>query len=145
MSRLSWTAAACSIALLSVAACAGTNADTDTSSNLSADSSAEAQTQTAEPQATTPDASLAGADYSDAQLQSFLAAAQEINPIAQTLPTATPEQRTQAAEQIRAILMRNNLDADTYNAIASQAQTDAALSARLAALQTPQQPAPSEG
>lgn len=144
MSRLSWTAAACSIALLSVGACAGTNADTDTSGNLTATSNAEAQTQTAEPQTTT-DASLAGADYSDAQLQSFLAAAQEINPIAQTLPTATPEQRTQAAEQIRAILTRNNLDADTYNAIASQAQTDAALSARLAALQTPQQPAPSEG
>ena len=61
-----------------------------------------------------------------------MTAAAQINPIAQGLTTATPEQRTEAATQIRSILTANNLDADTYNAIASQAQTDAALATRIA-------------
>jgi hypothetical protein len=74
------------------------------------------------PQATT---------FTDAQLRSFAAATQEINPIAGTLSTATPEQRTSAAEQIRGILARNDLDVETYNAIATQARADPALAERI--------------
>ena len=72
--------------------------------------------------------------FSDEQLRSFARAALEIQPINARLATATPEQRTAAAEQIRAILTRNNLDGATYNAIAQQAQADPALAARITAL-----------
>lgn len=142
MSRISWMVAACSVAVLGVSACAGTNSDDD----LAQPAAPAAQTQAApEPAQTAPDLAGPGAPagtYTDAQLQSFVMAAAEINPIAQTLTTATPEQRTAAATQIRGILSANNLDADTYNAIASQAQTDQALAARIAALQSTQQSAP---
>ena len=134
MSRISWMVAACSVAVLGVSACAGTNSDDD----LAQSAAPAAQTQAAPEPAS---GASAGA-YSDAQLEAFVAAATQINPIAQGLPTATPEQRTAAAEQIRGILAANNLDANTYNAIASSAQTDTALAARIAALQTSQQPAP---
>jgi hypothetical protein len=59
----------------------------------------------------------------------------EIDPISRGLANATPAEQTQAANQIREILERNNLDGATYNAIVAQAQTDAELSARIAALQ----------
>lgn len=62
-------------------------------------------------------------------------AAREIDPINSTLATATPEQRTAAAGQIREVLVRNNLDAATYNAIAMRAQTDEALRTRIQTLQ----------
>jgi hypothetical protein len=77
------------------------------------------------PQATT---------FTDAQLRSFAAATQEINPIASTLSTATPEQRATATEQIRGILARNEMDVDTYNAIATQARSDPALAERIRSL-----------
>lgn len=72
--------------------------------------------------------------FSDATLRAFAAASVEIDPINRTIATATPEQRTQATEQIRQILQRNNIDSATYNAIAARAQTDTALAARIAAL-----------
>lgn len=81
-------------------------------------------------------ASLQG--FTDAQVQSFAAASLEIDPINRQLATATPEQRAQAAEQIRAILARHNLDGATYNAIATAAQTDQTLAARIAAAQAAQ-------
>jgi hypothetical protein len=82
-------------------------------------------------------AGLTPANFTDAQLTAFVAAAAEIDPISRSLATATPEQRTQATEQIRAILTRHNIDSETYNAIAARAQTDAELAARITALQAP--------
>jgi hypothetical protein len=76
------------------------------------------------------------ATYSDAQLRSFAEASMEINPIASTLSTATPEQRSAAAEQILGILQRNNLDAATYNAIASRAQSDPSFAERIRSVMT---------
>jgi hypothetical protein len=75
--------------------------------------------------------------FNDTTLRSFAAASVEIEPITRTLATATPEQRTQATEQIRQILQRNNLDSATYNAIAARAQSDTAFAARIAALNRP--------
>lgn|SRR5690606_7097164 len=111
MTRSSWFGAAALVAALGMAA-----------PNL-----ASAQTQTA------PAQSAAAATFTDAQVHAFAAASTEIDPISQRLANATPEQRTQAATQIRAILQRHNLDANTYNAIATQAQTDTALQARVTA------------
>ena len=62
--------------------------------------------------------------FSDDNLRAFAAASIEIEPINRTLATATPEQRSEAAAQIRAILDRHNLDGATYNAIATRAQSD---------------------
>jgi hypothetical protein len=75
--------------------------------------------------------------FSDAQLQAFAQASLEIDPINRTLANADAAQRAQATEQIRQILERHNLDGATYNAIATRAQTDQALAARIAALRAP--------
>jgi hypothetical protein len=72
--------------------------------------------------------------FTDETLRAFAAASVEIDPISRTLASATPEQRTQATEQIRQILQRNNLDSATYNAIAARAQSDPAFAQRIAAL-----------
>jgi len=69
--------------------------------------------------------------FGDDSLLAFARASIEIQPITDSLATATPEQRTQATEQIRQILERNNLDSATYNAIAARAQSDQALAARI--------------
>jgi hypothetical protein len=81
-------------------------------------------------------ASVSGTSFTDAQLQAFVRASTEIEPINQSLATATPEQRTQASQQIRAILTRNSLDAQTYNGIAARAQSDPQLAQRIASLRT---------
>lgn len=86
------------------------------------------------PQASPPAATQS--TYTDAQLQAFAAASLEIDPISRALPTANDEQRAAATAQIREILQRHGMDAETYNAIAAQAQTDAALAQRVASLQT---------
>ena len=78
--------------------------------------------------------------FSDANLRAFAAASTEIEPINRTLTSATPEQRTAAAGQIRAILARHNLDGATYNAIASRAQSDPAFAERIRALRSPAAP-----
>lgn len=72
--------------------------------------------------------------FSDQTLNAFAAASIEIDPITQTLATATPEQQAQATEQIRQILARNSIDSATYNAIASRAQADAAFAERIQVL-----------
>lgn len=82
-----------------------------------------------------------GTDFTDAQLQSFIAASVAIDPINRTLATATPEQRTEAATQIRTILQQNNLTFEQYNGIATRAQADTALAARINALAQPAAPA----
>jgi len=135
--------AAAGIAALA-AACAGTqSAQTETRQTASASTSSTAArtTQSAAPtqQAqATPAPSTTPAtptSFTDAQLQSFARAAIEIDPISRSLtPTATPAQQTAAADQIRQILTRNNLDGATYNAIAAQAQRDPAFAQRIASL-----------
>jgi hypothetical protein len=85
-----------------------------------------------------------GTEFTDAQLQGFLAAGAEIQPLNQQLATATPEQRTVLAEQIRASLTRHNLTIEQFNGIAAQAQTDTERAARLTALNTPAAPAGTE-
>jgi hypothetical protein len=98
---------------------------------LSAAMPAAAQTQ-AQPPAPTQ-----AQTFTDAQIGAFAAASVEIDPISRRLATATPEQRTQGAAQIRAVLQRHNLEADVYNSIAARAQTDTALAARIQAARRP--------
>jgi len=74
--------------------------------------------------------------FTDAQLQSFVTASRQIEPLNRQVQAAAPEQRAQLATQIRAVLTQNNLDGATYNAIATRAQSDQALASRIAALQT---------
>ncbi len=69
--------------------------------------------------------------YTDAQLSNFVAASTEIQPLTANVATATPDQRAQITTQIRAALQRHNIDSATYNQIASAAQTDTALAARI--------------
>lgn len=73
--------------------------------------------------------------YTDAQLQAYVAASREIEPISNRIAQMTPEERTQATAQITAILRRHDLTGDVYNGIETQARTDDALAQRLAALQ----------
>ena len=146
MTRLSWLATAALAAL--AAACAGhESAQSETQSSMAASSMAAAPS-TSESTATAeaamsdqapaaqpaPAPSTTSANYTDAQLRSFGAAAMEIDPISRALATATPEQRTAATAQIRAILQRNNLDEATYNAIAARASSDPAFAARIRTL-----------
>jgi hypothetical protein len=82
-----------------------------------------------------------GTEFSDAQLQSFIAASTQINPLSQSLATAPAEQQPVIAAQIRSILQTNNLTIEAYNGIAAQAQSDPALAARINALAAPAAPA----
>lgn len=84
------------------------------------------------------------AAFTDAQIGAFAAASQEIDPISRRIANATPEERTEGAIEIRAILTRHSLEADTYNAIATQAQNDAGLQARIVAALPTAQPAGDE-
>ncbi len=86
-------------------------------------------------------ATSVGTEFTDAQLRSFIAASTEINPLSQSLGAATPEQQQAIAAQIRAALQTNNLSIEAYNGIASQAQSDPALAARINALAAPAAPA----
>ena len=86
-------------------------------------------------------AGVSGATFTDAQLQAFVAASAQIDPLNRQIATATPEQRTQIGAQIRAALSQHNLDLDMYNGIAARAQTDQALGQRIAQLRAAQ-PAP---
>lgn len=90
-----------------------------------------------EAQATPAPAAPAAAptSFTDAQLQSFVTASRQIEPLNRQVQTATPEQRTALATQIRSILTANNLDGATYNAIATRAQSDPSLAQRIASLQ----------
>ncbi|HRO03492.1 MAG TPA: hypothetical protein PLS69_07815 [Terricaulis sp.] len=113
MSRFTWLGAAALTMALGVA--------------MPAAAQTEAETPAAEAQAQSPQV------FTDAQVSAFAAASAEVDPISRTLSSATAEQRAEATTQIRAILERHNIDADTYNAIATQAQGDQALAARIRA------------
>lgn len=69
--------------------------------------------------------------FSDESLRAFAQASIEIQPLTNSLSTATPEQQAAVTEQIRQILERNNLDSATYNAIAQRAQADETFAARV--------------
>jgi hypothetical protein len=86
-------------------------------------------------------AGVSTTSFTDAQLQAFVAASAQIDPLNRQIATATAEQRTQIGAQIRAALSQHNLDIDTYNGIAARAQTDQALGQRIAQLRAAQ-PAP---
>lgn len=139
-------------------ACAAMDRDTLFESNGPPPASAEAragqtqaapaQREAAAPQAETapmpqqeaqaappPAPAVAPTSFTDAQLQSFVTASRQIEPLNRQVQTATPEQRTALATQIRGILTANNLDGATYNAIATRAQSDPALAQRIASMQ----------
>lgn len=82
-------------------------------------------------------AAAAPSAFSQSQLQAFVRAAEAIEPINQRIATATPEERAAAAAQIRSILEQNGLDAASYNAIATRAQSDATLRARIEEMRRP--------
>ena len=73
----------------------------------------------------------ASATYTDAQLQAFVAASTEVQPLTEGLAAATPEARTATTAQIGAALERHNISAQAYNDIATRAQTDTALAGRI--------------
>jgi len=89
-------------------------------------------------------AASVGSSFTDAQLQAFVAASAEIDPLNRELASATPERRTQIAAEIRSALDRNNIDLQTYNGIAARAQADQTLGARIAQLRAAQT-RPSDG
>lgn len=129
--------AVAAVAAIGAAGCASSSGSSDNrtaSAPAASSSAAVARTELA------PQQPAATTGFSDAQLQSFAAASLEIDPISRGLAGATPDQQATAATQIRAILERHNLDGNTYNAIASQAQTDAVLAGRIAAAQTAAMP-----
>lgn len=85
--------------------------------------------------------SAAGAsttNFTDAQLQAFVRASAEIDPLNRQITSASAEQRAQIGAQIRAALQRYNLDIETYNQIAARAQTDQALGQRITQLRAAQ-------
>lgn len=94
------------------------------------------ETQAAPAPAAPTAPNVAPTSFTDAQLQSFVTASRQIEPLNRQVQAAAPEQRAQLATQIRAVLTQNNLDGATYNAIATRAQSDQALASRIAALQT---------
>lgn len=114
----------------------------DTQAQSSAYGQTQAQTQTHTPSNTTGQhgsaqtQSAAQTSFTDAQLRAFVAASAEIDPINRQLQANPGGDQTAAVQQIRDVLARHSLDADTYNAIARQASQDQALAARIAAMQT---------
>lgn len=71
--------------------------------------------------------------FTDAQIAAYVAAYEEVNPIARASVGANSAQQAAAAAQVQAILERNNIDLATYNAIGAQAQNDQALANRISA------------
>jgi len=73
----------------------------------------------------------ASRNYSDEQLRAFVAASTEVQPLTESLAAATPSARTAVTAQIGAALERHNISAAAYNDIATRAQADSALAARI--------------
>lgn len=106
----------------------------------------EAQAEPAPPAA--PEAApTPQASYSDQQLRNFIRANMEVSAIASRHASSlqgTPDQQAAARAQIQnealPVLQRHNLDAQTYNAIASAARTDPSVQARIAQLRAASSP-----
>ncbi|MGH6951234.1 MAG: DUF4168 domain-containing protein [Vitreimonas sp.] len=87
-----------------------------------------------------PQAAAPAATYSEAQLHSFARASVELDELNRGLGSDPSQaQRQQAAAQAQTILQRHNLDAATYNAIATQARTDEDLAQRIRAMRAHEQ------
>ena len=114
MPKLSWLAGA---AAMLAAACAGSDSTDTTRAAASAQSAAQA------------------GNFTDQQLRGYLAARTEIEPIQARYEGMSEAERTQARTQITAIVERHGLTPVSYDAIARQASTDAALANRLTSLQ----------
>lgn len=83
-------------------------------------------------------AASVGTSLSDAQLQAFVAASAEIEPLNRAIASAPEDQRAAIGAQIVAALERHNLDVETYNGIAARAQADQELASRIAQLRAAQ-------
>jgi hypothetical protein len=117
-----FTTMAAAAALLGVAACASNSADT---ASAAAPQSAAPQAQaTAQPPAAAPTSG-----YTDAQIEAFVTAREQIN---QLSPGTTPEQQAANQQRIAQILQESGITPDQYNAILAAAQTDQALNNRIA-------------
>jgi hypothetical protein len=101
----------------------------------STEPTAPEQTPAQPPSEAAQDPTSQTSSYSDAQLRSFVEASEEVQPLTQGLAEATPDVRARNTEAIRAALQRHGLDGQTYNNIATAAQSDSALAARIASLQ----------
>jgi len=76
--------------------------------------------------------------YSDAQLRAFAKTRAQIQPLQLSqFAAATPTEQTRAAAKINAVLARNGLTREDYDAIATVAQADPQFAARIARLATP--------
>jgi|GEM_PF-2691793 len=73
--------------------------------------------------------------YTDAQLQAFIAARRDIEPISQGFAELAPDARAQASTRIREIMDRNQVNPTTYDAIQRQIGTDQALAQRVTQMQ----------
>ena len=117
-----FTTMAAAAALLGVAACASNSADT---ASAAAPQSAAPQAQaTAPPQAAAPTSG-----YTDAQIEAFVTAREQIN---QLSPGTTPEQQAANQQRIAQILQESGITPEQYNTILTAAQTDQALNNRIA-------------
>ena len=117
-----FTTMAAAAALLGVAACASNSADTAIA--LAPQSAAPQAQAAAQPQAAAPTSG-----YTDAQIEAFVTAREQIN---QLSPGTTPEQQAANQQRIAQILQESGITPDQYNAILAAAQTDQALNNRIA-------------
>lgn len=129
MTRSSWFTLAYALMLGAagpLAACASNDADNTAASTARGQSALEASNleESSAAQAST------ASPYSEAQIQSFVAARNEIQALT---PGQTAEAQTANQQRIGEILQRNNLAPDVYTAIEAAARTDQALANRVSA------------
>lgn len=121
MIKTLWTSAAVSAMALAAAACAQTGGDA-----INAQSGAAPAQQSA---------AAVNAPVTEADLQAYTAARNEIASITAGFAELTDEQRAQATAQIIAIQERHNLTPARYDAIARTLESDPELAQRQEALQ----------
>jgi len=117
-----WMLITACAAALALGACASGSGAAGAGDAAALDSSPPATA----PQTPAPMPTASG--YTDAQIQSFVAARRAINELT---PGATPEAQAQNQQRISTILQENNIAPDVYNQIATAARTDQALSERI--------------
>lgn len=112
-------------AITALAACAGTGSSDTVASSAAPSTSAQQTTPTQAGQA----------GVTDAEVQAYAAARAEIDPIQDRYASMTPQQRTQATQQITQIQQRHNLTPARYDAIRRAVQSDPALASRVTGAQ----------
>lgn len=118
-----------STVLLSSAALLAACATSDGGQSDTAQRSAAGQRQ----QNAAPAEQPAAQTFTDTQIAAYVAASEEIDPIARATVGQSDQQQMTAAQQVQVILARNNIDLATYNAIGAQARADQALANRISA------------